>query len=168
MTRSPAKDAQSDRVILSNRFYGTRYLFIAVMAGLVWFMLVNGVGNGIAPYSLLAAGGLYYLVTHTKRALFDEHNLYFVRGGQETAIPLASVTGIKCTGTRVNGSRLWRVEYTERDRTSSTYHFLPRRFWGNPSGFVETARAANPKLVYWSHPYFFHETPDADDAGRDS
>lgn len=158
MAPDPAEHqvAAPRRQILTTGLYWVRWLFVPVLLGMLLAMVDQRLSNPTTFGWFLGFAWLYGLFAQSKRAHFDATTLYFTRRRTETPVPLRDVTAVKATRTKVNGGRLWRVEYRDIDGIDRRFTFEIPLFNDNLSAFIDAVRTQNPKVVVWRHPYFGH------------
>lgn len=150
------QNAPPRRLILTTGLYWVRWLFVPPLVALLWAMIDQRLSSLTTFWWFLGFAGLYVLFAQAKRAHFDTTTLYFTCRRTETPVPLRDVTAVKATRTKVNGSRLWRVEYRDIDGIDRRLTFEIPLFNDNRKAFIAAVRAHNPNVVVWHHPYFGH------------
>lgn len=138
------------KVITISFWRWTRFLLVPVFPAIILQIFSQSDGRALGFIYLFCAIGLYALIYRIRRLQFDSKFFYIVRGKTEKAIPLSAIISIKRSRTKVNGSRFWKLRYSEGNGKER----LVRFFSDFDNEFHTSVRKTNPDVVIWHHPYF--------------
>ncbi len=143
----------STRTTITNGVRPLRYLFGTI--GLFLFASFLGTYSEITLILLLACILLTFLFYRSRKIQFDESNLYRVYPNKEKTVSFSDITSIKRSNIKVNGTRLWKVTYRDKDQLEQKMLFKEGTFQhGSTNELIEAVKDVNPSVVIWGHPHF--------------
>lgn len=113
--------------------------------------------NTITLLSFSISAVLFTLLYYSRRIVFSSTHLFKIHGNRKQAIPLTAIQSIKRTGAKVNGTRMWIVNYLNTKGKEKKVRFLEGVFQHESTKeLIQEVRKVNPNVVVWEHPHFNH------------
>ncbi len=144
-----------ERLQLTNGYRWWRWVtipfaIIAFIGLLYWENVTNNI------IVLLISILLFFLFYKARAIYFDSRNIYFVRGHDETIVPMRTVKSLKRSRGKLNGRRFWILTYEGDAAQEKKSRFFCNSMGSTIKKFKTNLQAQNPDVVIWDHPFFNH------------